>query len=175
LNEEKVVYYQDFNSSIGSLTIASTQKGICWIEFGDVESNLFHLQRFTKKWLKEYTLVETEEYLTDAILQLNEYLAMKREIFDLPLDLYGTPFQKVVWNALLQIPFGEVRSYKDIAIQINAPKAVRAIGNANHHNPVPLIVPCHRVIGSNGNLVGYRGGTEIKQILLNLESKINLG
>ena len=171
MKDDRSVYYQEFNSPIGLLTIASTEKGICWIEFGGLEENISRLQRFTKKWLKEYKLVESEAPLKEAVTQLNDYFAKRRQYFELPLDLYGTPFQKLVWNTLMQIPFGEVRSYKDVAIQMNAPKSVRAIGSANHYNPVPIIVPCHRVIGSNGNLIGYRGGTEIKQYLLNLEGK----
>ncbi|WP_339064193.1 methylated-DNA--[protein]-cysteine S-methyltransferase [Tepidibacillus marianensis] len=93
----------------------------------------------------------------------------------MPVDLYGTAFQKLVWQSLITIPYGQVRSYKDIAIQINAPKAVRAIGGANHQNPVPIIIPCHRVIGTNGNLVGYGGGIEIKKSLLTLEGYQVLG
>ena len=172
MKDDRSVYYQEFNSPIGLLTIASTEKGICWIEFGGIEDNIFRLQRFTNKWLKEYKLVESKAPLQEAIAQLNDYLTKRRQSFELPLDLYGTPFQKLVWNTLMQIPFGEVRSYKDVAIQMNAPKSVRAIGSANHYNPVPIIVPCHRVIGSNGNLVGYRGGTEIKKYLLSLEGKV---
>lgn len=85
--------------------------------------------------------------------------------------MYGTPFQRMVWDQLLLIPYGETRSYKDIANAIKSPKSVRAVGGANHHNPVPIIVPCHRVVGSNGALVGYGGGLSIKEALLDLERR----
>ncbi|MDD3823173.1 MAG: methylated-DNA--[protein]-cysteine S-methyltransferase [Sphaerochaetaceae bacterium] len=108
--------------------------------------------------------------LTDrAAMQLAQYLAGKRRTFDLPLDPQGTEFQKRVWNALLAIPYGQTCSYKDIAIAIGNPKAVRAVGMANHHNPISFIIPCHRVIGADGSLVGYGGGLELKSRLLGLE------
>lgn len=89
--------------------------------------------------------------------------------FDLPLDARGTEFQKKVWNELLRIPYGETKSYKDIAVAIGNEKACRAIGMANNKNPIPIIIPCHRVIGSNGKLVGYAGGLNVKEKLLNIE------
>ena len=94
----------------------------------------------------------------------------KRKSFDLPLKPEGTEFQKKVWNALLDIPYGETRSYKDIAVAIGNPKACRAVGMANNRNPISIIIPCHRVIGANGSLVGYGGGLPIKIELLNLET-----
>jgi len=100
---------------------------------------------------------------------LAEYFDGKRRRFDLPVDLYGTPFQLRVWRELKKIPYGEVRSYKELARAIGSPKAVRAVGGANNKNPVPILVPCHRVIGSNGSLVGYGGGLSIKEYLLKLE------
>jgi O-6-methylguanine DNA methyltransferase len=101
--------------------------------------------------------------------QLNAYFEGTLRAFSVPLDLRGTPFQLSVWNALLDIPYGEVRSYGDIARAIDRPSAVRAVGAANGANPVPIIVPCHRVIGSSGKLVGYGGGVDIKERLLRLE------
>ena len=103
--------------------------------------------------------------------QLDEYFAGNRKIFDIPLYLQGSPFQLKVWEALQAIPYGEVVTYKDIADSIGNPKAVRAVGMANHNNPIAIIVPCHRVIGVGGKLVGYAGGLDIKQYLLDLESK----
>ena len=111
-------------------------------------------------------LLETEK-------QLSEYFAAKRQSFDLPLDFSGTDFQKQVWQALLQIPFGETRSYKDIALQIGNVKAVRAVGAANGKNPISIIAPCHRVVGVNGKLVGFAGGLDNKDILLKLEKIAN--
>ncbi len=104
--------------------------------------------------------------------QLNEYFAGKRKQFDVELDFAGTDFQKKVWHALLTIPFGETRSYADIANQIGNPKAVRAVGAANGKNPISIIAPCHRVIGSNGTLTGFAGGLQAKQILLQLEGSL---
>ena len=104
-----------------------------------------------------------------ASVQIEEYLAGKRKKFTLPLVMRGTEFQMNVWNALQTIPYGETCSYKDIAEQICRPKAVRAVGMANHNNPISIIVPCHRVIGCNGKLVGYGGGLPLKRYLLDLE------
>ncbi|QIO05183.1 methylated-DNA--[protein]-cysteine S-methyltransferase [Acinetobacter shaoyimingii] len=108
--------------------------------------------------------------LLEAENQLNEYFAGIRKQFDVPLDFIGTDFQKQVWYALLSIPFGETRTYLEIAMQIGNVKAVRAVGAANGKNPISIIVPCHRVIGANGKLVGFAGGLENKQILLDIES-----
>lgn len=107
--------------------------------------------------------------LKQAKLQLEEYFKGQRTKFDLKLDMHGTEFQKKVWQALQSIPFGETRSYLQIATQIGNPKAVRAVGAANGRNPVSIIVPCHRVIGANGKLVGYAGGMDNKTKLLDLE------
>lgn len=101
--------------------------------------------------------------------QLEQYFVGQRQQFDLPLDFQGTDFQQQVWQALLTIPYGEKRSYKDIAVQIGNEKAVRAVGAANGRNPISIIAPCHRVIGSSGALVGFAGGLDKKQILLSLE------
>ena len=107
--------------------------------------------------------------LKEAIKQLNEYFDGKRSSFDLQLQPQGTEFQNKVWKALIEIPFGETRSYGEIAKIIGNEKASRAVGMANNKNPIPIIVPCHRVIGANGKLVGYAGGLDIKEKLLKLE------
>lgn len=101
--------------------------------------------------------------------QLFEYFEQKRRSFDFPFILHGTNFQKAVWEALLSIPYGETRSYKEIAIMIGLPKASRAVGMANQKNPLMIVFPCHRVIGSNGDLTGYAGGLCIKRYILSLE------
>jgi len=106
-----------------------------------------------------------------AATQLKEYFAGKRTEFDLPLSLAGTDFQRSVWKALQEIPWGETRSYKDIAVRIGKPRATRAVGMANNRNPIPIIVPCHRVVGSDGSLTGYGGGLPVKQRLLELEKR----
>ncbi|MFD1437931.1 methylated-DNA--[protein]-cysteine S-methyltransferase [Acinetobacter sp. ANC 4282] len=109
--------------------------------------------------------------LLETQKQLTEYFAGKRQQFDLPLDFEGTEFQQKVWQALLTIPFGETRSYRDVAEQIGNVKAVRAVGAANGKNPISIIAPCHRVVGTNGKLVGFAGGLDNKDILLRLEKQ----
>ncbi|MDH2897590.1 methylated-DNA--[protein]-cysteine S-methyltransferase [Rahnella variigena] len=103
--------------------------------------------------------------------QLNEYFAGERTCFELELDFTGTEFQKEVWAALLEIPFGETRSYGDIARRIGRPKAVRAVGAANGRNPISIVAPCHRVIGASGKLTGFAGGLDNKALLLKLEGR----
>lgn len=107
--------------------------------------------------------------LRQAAEQLTEYFAGERQRFELPLQPEGTDFQLQVWQALAEIPYGETRSYRDIAMRIDRPKAVRAVGAANGRNPLSIIVPCHRVIGTNGSLTGFAGGLRVKQQLLELE------
>jgi methylated-DNA-[protein]-cysteine S-methyltransferase len=102
---------------------------------------------------------------------LREYFAGERKSFDLPLDMRGTPFQKNVWEALLAIPFGETRSYGQLARQLGNPQSTRAVGAANGRNPISIIVPCHRVIGASGKLTGFAGGLDVKARLLELEKK----
>lgn len=110
--------------------------------------------------------------LKEAQKQLNEYFEGRRKIFNLPLNPAGTEFQHKVWSALKEIPYGGIRTYKQIAEQIGNPSACRAVGMANHKNPIMIVVPCHRVIGSNGALTGYASGIDIKEKLLDLE-KLN--
>ena len=110
--------------------------------------------------------------IKEAHRQLSEYLKGERKMFDLPLQMKGTDFQQRVWNALLEIPYGETRSYKQIAEAIGNPKSVRAIGMANNRNPLLIVVPCHRVIGADGKLVGYGAGIEKKEFLLRLEKRM---
>jgi len=110
-------------------------------------------------------------FLLQAERELNEYFAGRRRRFSVPLSLHGTPFQEKVWRALMEIPYGQTASYQAIASAVGKPRACRAVGMANHVNPVPVIVPCHRVVGKSGKLTGYAGGLEIKEILLNLERK----
>ena len=105
----------------------------------------------------------------DCIAQLDQYFEGRRYSFSLDLAPQGTPFQRQVWDALLQIPYGETRSYQDIAAAIGKPKAVRAVGGSNARNPIAIVIPCHRVIGANGKLTGYAGGLQYKRALLDLE------
>ncbi|HPZ04773.1 MAG: methylated-DNA--[protein]-cysteine S-methyltransferase [Bacillota bacterium] len=123
--------------------------------------------------IRDATFIVSETPLIrEAAKQLEEYFVGKRKIFDIPLGPEGTPFQRAVWEALLEIPYGETRSYGDIAARIGNPKAARAVGMANNRNPIAVFVPCHRVIGASGKLVGYAGGVDVKKKLLELE-KLN--
>ena len=124
------------------------------------------LQRFATKHGAE---LDPDEASSPAHDQLVEYLDGRRRAFDVPLNLLGTEFQRAAWNALLEIPYGETRTYGAQAQAIGRPTAVRAIGHANGDNPIPVIVPCHRVIGANGSLTGFGGGVEVKRWLLALE------
>lgn len=125
------------------------------------------------QWKKQGEIISEETPLIKkAKDQLEEYFAGKRRDFDLPLKTRGTDFQKAAWDALLAIPYGEVRSYKQQAEKVGSPKAYRAVGGANHQNPIAIVIPCHRVIGADGKLVGYGGGLNIKETLLELERKV---
>ncbi|CAM3618348.1 methylated-DNA--[protein]-cysteine S-methyltransferase [Marinicrinis lubricantis] len=165
-------YACEMSSPIGTLTLISTDKGICSIEFCSFEEYVQRLSAFNPAEAFDQDTVEKAPQaglLQAAVLQLEQYFSGKRKIFDLSLDLSGTDFQRKVWRALMDIPYGETRSYQDIAGAVGNLKAVRAVGGANNRNPVPIIVPCHRVIGKNGSMVGYGGGLYIKETLLALE------
>lgn len=173
MTQEGDLFYSSFQTPVGALTAVRHRDGLLNIEFGQGETTI---QRI-KLWLRRYgfnaeKLMQKDEALADVRTQLEEYFLGNRRAFTVPIDLQGTSFQKTVWNALLTIPYGETRSYKEVALQIGMPRAVRAIGQANHENPVPIIVPCHRVIGSNGELIGYGGGLSIKEKLLALEQRV---
>ncbi|HSO72949.1 MAG TPA: methylated-DNA--[protein]-cysteine S-methyltransferase, partial [Thermodesulfobacteriota bacterium] len=132
------------------------------------------VELFFKTVINKYDpsiLIQNRMLFDNLYIQLEEYLTGRRALFSITLDLRGTPFQSQVWEALGQIPYGETRSYREIAGQIGRPRAVRAVGQANHVNPVPILVPCHRVIGAQGELVGYGGGIPLKKHLLSLEEK----
>ncbi|WP_300531936.1 methylated-DNA--[protein]-cysteine S-methyltransferase, partial [Peptacetobacter sp.] len=118
---------------------------------------------------KENEIEKETDAIRKTYLQLKEYLSGKRKNFDIEIEMIGTEFQKKVWKELLNITYGETRSYKDIAIAIGNEKACRAVGNANNKNPIAIIVPCHRVVGSNGSMTGYAGGLDIKEKLLKIE------
>jgi methylated-DNA-[protein]-cysteine S-methyltransferase len=122
-----------------------------------------------KDWPRVWAREPAEPVLASAVRQLNEYFAREREIFSIPLRPAGTPFQLRVWKALEEIPYGHTRTYLDIARALGQPAAVRAVGAANGRNPLPIFVPCHRVIGTNGSLTGYGGGLDLKLELLRLE------
>ncbi len=147
--------YQYIESPIGKLRLVSDGLALLSIEFEGMHGT--------------DGLEQSDDILKRATQQLAEYFSGRRRDFSLPLAAAGTAFQQQVWSALRQIPFGELRSYRDIATAIGNIKAVRAVGAANGRNPIPIVVPCHRVIGSNGNLTGFAGGLDAKRALLEHE------
>lgn len=153
--EEQKIYGEIYESPVGALTILAEKKGIRAIKFGEDEE-----VKSTGK---------PNEMTRWAVKELEEYFQGKRKEFTVPCRPEGTDFQKRVWEALTRIPYGETRTYKEIAVEIGNPGASRAVGMANNKNPVPIIIPCHRVIGSDGKLTGYAGGLGVKEFLLNLE------
>lgn len=147
--------YQYFDSPLGKLRLVSDGLALLSIEFEGRHGT--------------GGLEQGDDILKLTAQQLAEYFSGRRRDFSLPLAAAGTPFQQQVWSALREIPFGELRSYRDIASVIGNNKAVRAVGAANGRNPIPIVVPCHRVIGSNGSLTGFAGGLPAKRVLLELE------
>ena len=148
-------YYQ---TKIGRIKIA--QEGDAIVEINVTDSE--------KESEKETPLIKK------TIKEIEEYFEGKRKFFDIPISIKGTEFQEKVWEALLRIPYGETKSYEDIAKMIGCPKGARAVGMANHNNKIIIIIPCHRVIGKNGKLVGYAGGLPVKEKLLQIESNYKL-
>ncbi len=153
------MWFDAFDTKIGVLTVAADAVGIRHILFPN----------------NKYDVLDRDIWKRDAEAlrgpreQLLEYFAGERTTFDLPLAPTGTPFQRAVWNMLAQIPFGSTWSYSELATRAGSPKAVRAVGAANGRNPLPIVLPCHRVIGSDGSLTGFGGGLPLKQFLLEHE------
>jgi len=154
--------YKMMDSPVGKLKLVASGSKLVAI--------LWEHERPNRVKLGESVEAEDSPALIEAQRQLNEYFAGKRTQFELELDFKGTEFQKKVWQALLTIPFGETRSYSQIATQIGNAKAVRAVGAANGRNPISIIAPCHRVIGASGDLTGFAGGLKAKETLLAIEA-----
>ena len=153
------MWFHDFATPVGRLTVAADERGIRHIRF---ESER-HPIRIDSEWKRDAGAVR------EAREQLLAYFVGDRREFDLPLHPIGSPFQLKVWNTLAEIPFGQTCSYSDVARRIGDPTATRAVGAANGRNPLPIVLPCHRVIGKDGSLTGFGGGLPIKQFLLELE------
>lgn len=151
---EKIFFYE--NTPVGKLCIGERDGAITRVTWNQIPTD---------------AVEEETELIRKCKQELDEFFEGKRKTFDLPLAPEGTAFQKKVWDALREIPYGETRTYKDIAIAVDSPKGFRAVGMANNKNPIAIIVPCHRVIGSNGKLVGYAAGMETKTFLLALEQQ----
>jgi endonuclease-3 related protein len=158
------MYYHRFNTRIGTIIVTGDYSGL----------RSLHIDNNTKEIKIPEGFINNREPFTDAEIQLIEYINGERRDFNLKLNPKGTDFQKKVWLELTNIPYGEVRSYKDIALSTGNGKASRAVGMANNRNPIPIIIPCHRVIGANGKLTGYAYGLPIKERLINKELIINM-
>ncbi len=154
------MYFKTYDTVIGKIIIEESEEKISRIEIVN------GTEKFDGK-------EEETELINKTYKELNEYFRGKRKTFDIPLKIEGTEFQKKVWNELLEIPYGETRSYLDIAKRVGNPKASRAVGMANYNNKIIIIIPCHRVIGSNKKLIGYAGGLDVKEKLLKLEQNCN--
>jgi methylated-DNA-[protein]-cysteine S-methyltransferase len=146
--------YAVMNTPLGPLTLGATEKGLASIHFGSA--------------VPPHAVLDERAHC-EVIKQLQEYFDGTRTRFDLALDIDGTPFQLAIWNELRKIPYGETRSYGEIARSIGKPGAARAVGMANHENPVAIVIPCHRVVGSDGSLTGYAGGLDLKKKLIEIE------
>ena len=164
-------WWTGMSSDLGKLWLCATERGLCGVAFGD-EVPPSEIER-----LARYGIAAPEAgdlpLLRAAQTQLAGYFAGRRTAFDLPLDLRGTDFQRAVWEALCEFPYGETCSYGDVAAEIGRPRAARPVGQAVGANPIGVIVPCHRVIGSDGQLTGYGGGLDLKRALLRLEGVLD--
>jgi methylated-DNA-[protein]-cysteine S-methyltransferase len=163
----KDIVYARLDSPVGTIWVASTEVGVCKVSFGAEQPGTF------LSWLSQHIGPveprEDAELMAVATSQLGEYFSGARRTFDLPLDVRGTAFQRAVWSQVARIPYGATASYGDIAQLVGKPKASRAVGSAVGANPLPIVIPCHRVIGSGGSLVGFGAGLDVKETLLRLE------
>lgn len=173
---DRPLYIQYYASPCGKMLLASVDDALCLCDWSGMPTAERNMHRLMRLWRAERgeTLVAREEstpLLWRAMKQLDEYFASSRRQFDLPLHPAGTDFQRRVWSALLEIPYGETRSYKDIAQRVGNLKAIRAVAQAIGANGLSILIPCHRVVGSDGSLTGFAGGLEVKKILLEIERR----
>ncbi|MCL6633216.1 MAG: methylated-DNA--[protein]-cysteine S-methyltransferase [Alicyclobacillus herbarius] len=161
------VYWDTLQYNTWTFHLGATDNGLCCITLPNERFDT--LQEWVTKHVPGAGLIHDRTKMTLYLEQVQEYLSARRKVFSVPLDLRGTPFQVKVWRALLEIPFGKTQSYSQISSNIGHPIAVRAVGATIGANPIPIVVPCHRVIAKNGKLTGYRGGVEMKAKLLRLE------
>lgn len=164
---DKKVFWSLLEYNDWKMYLVATNKGLCYI--GTPNASFDEVVAWTEKRLPGYILVEDDAVLQPYAVELVDYMEGRLQEFVMPMDLHGTPFQQTVWKALLEIPFGQIVSYTDIAERIQKPSAVRAVGTAIGANPVLIIVPCHRVLTKDGKLGGFRAGLDMKKALLKLE------
>ena len=169
MNQINIQYYK---TKIGEMILGSLDDDLCLLDFRYRKMRATVDKRI-KKGLNAEFIEQEDETLIKTKQQLEEYLAGDRKEFEVPIITVGTDFQQSVWEALMNVPYGTTSTYLQLAKDINNPKAVRAVANANGANAIGLIIPCHRIIGTNGELVGYGGGLAVKKRLLKLENKIN--
>lgn len=165
-----MIFWTKLNHDAMELYIAASQKGLCYV--GSPGQSFEEFSLAINKRFPSAELKEDREFLEPYLQELQDYFEGRSITFSMPVDIKGTPFQEAIWKAMTEIPFGQTCSYSDIAEKIGKPAAVRAVGTAIGANPVLITVPCHRVIGKNGAITGYRGGVEMKQYLLDLEKNI---
>jgi len=162
----ETIYYSSFDSPIlRKVFVASTERGVCMVDF--LKTEKVFLSRLKERFPGK--IIRDNRKNRNVVNQLKKYMKGELQRFDCKLDFRGTPFQKRVWSALAKIPYGRTRSYRDIAQEIGHPNAFRAVGNANGRNSIPLIIPCHRVIESDGGLGGFGHGVKVKEQLLDFE------
>ena len=169
------LYWRETASPLGTLTLVASERGLCGLNFGAFADIAGRLAEWAGRWWREPALVPAPEghpLIAEAERQLDAYFRGELTTFTIPLDLRGTPFQLNVWEALCRVPYGVTATYGEIAAAIGRPGASRAVGGANNRNPVSIIVPCHRIIGTDGSLVGYGSGLWIKEHLLALEGAL---
>jgi O-6-methylguanine DNA methyltransferase len=172
----ETLYYEVLTSPVGPLFLAASPRGLVALEFDKRmpgQQSIRPNPRDLRVESKELSFEESASRLRTHTRELEEYFAGSRREFTFPLDLRGTEFQLACWRALQQIPYGETRTYADIARVVGRPLGFRAVGMANNRNPVAIVVPCHRVIASDGTLCGYGGGLDIKRKLLELEGALS--
>ena len=169
---ETISYWTVDGGLLGRLRLAATQAGLCKLALGAEDDAAFHAWLLRVIQPSRLTRQQPPS-INQAQAEITAYLAGKLQIFQTPLDLRGTPFQRQVWAEVARISYGATATYGEIAARIGRPKAVRAVGAANGANPLPLFIPCHRVLGTGGDLRGYGGGLELKSALLQLENTSN--
>ena len=176
----ETLYTINMDSPVGPLFLAASSDGLVALEFDarlpgqqSIRPNPRHLRKEKEKEQKGFKFEDSPRQMQAYVSEFEEYFAGKRREFTFPLDLRGTDFQRACWRALLAIPYGETRTYADIARAVGKPNAFRAVGMANNRNPIAIVVPCHRVIASDGTLCGYGGGLDVKRRLLELEGALS--
>jgi AraC family transcriptional regulator, regulatory protein of adaptative response / methylated-DNA-[protein]-cysteine methyltransferase len=170
VKDKATIYLTHLSTPLGPMFACATDQGICLLEFSDQAKAEEHMKELCKK-MNAVMVAEENDHLKQLKKELQEYFESKRKAFTVPLHFQGTDFQQEVWKALMEIPFGETRSYKQQAESMNKLSAIRAVAAANGQNRIAIVIPCHRVIGGDGKLTGYAGGLHRKKWLLEFENK----